>query len=512
MSATELLQNYQVPQQPSTSHQAFAPPSQSNSASFGPINDDFDFTAQLNQALQFNQSLQSQLLIPVEPLTNFQNMQPFANASFSFSSAQPSINLNEKQLSITLIIDMINQSEKFTFSYQECNNDLDILIDQICYLKSIDRTEDMRLVLVPDFIILDLDCIEDGDTVVLKNVQRVQSLGHYREQQSMQMVYDDPMRYLQEQHRVKRQYIRRQPQPGQYIPNEQHQNTLNDPSLATGATYIQNGKLRRRGKRGRPPKNGYSDENQPKNTYYFSIKQATSGAIPIDYNSLVDTPEFQDFNFLSQSRDELIHLFKTVAAKKGFKAIIPFTDRNNRMSTSTSFCCSLAGQSARKKSTNCPFKVTYTKNFADQYYKLENNFFSQHNHTLPIDEYLMNDNGQNQDGMQQEYVVKEQEQIIEKLMRKKKGLNGDSSQESSSSSSSSESDSQQSNKSGSGEGSKRKQKEKKKNKKKKKKSDKKDKHSSHKDHHNTSHSNFDSIRSQLSQNSQSSQEVLIFDE
>ena len=31
------------------------------------------------------------------------------------------------------------------------------------------------------------------------------------------------------------------------------------------------------------------------------------------------------------------------AAKKGFKAIIPFTDRNNRMTTSTTFCCSLAG-------------------------------------------------------------------------------------------------------------------------------------------------------------------------
>lgn len=90
---------------------------------------------------------------------------------------------------------------------------------------------------------------------------------------------------------------------------------------------------------------------------------------------------------MSSSRDELIHVFKSIAAKKGFKAIIPFTDRNNRMSTSTTFCCSLAGQSIRKKSTNCPFKVTFSKNFNDQYYLMMPNFFQYHNHRLPIDDY-----------------------------------------------------------------------------------------------------------------------------
>jgi len=58
------------------------------------------------------------------------------------------------------------------------------------------------------------------------------------------------------------------------------------------------------------------------------------------------------------------------------------------MTTSTTFCCSLAGQSIRKKSTNCPFKVTYVKNFNDQYYTLLPNFFSAHNHTLPIEDYF----------------------------------------------------------------------------------------------------------------------------
>jgi hypothetical protein len=127
-----------------------------------------------------------------------------------------------------------------------------------------------------------------------------------------------------------------------------------------------------------------------KNTYYFSIKQATSGEMPIERESLVETVGFDDFKFLCSTRDELIHVFKSIAAKKGFKAIIPFTDRNNRMSTSTTFCCSLAGQSIRKKSTNCPFKVTYVKNINDHYYNILPNFFQYHNHGLPIEEYFKN--------------------------------------------------------------------------------------------------------------------------
>lgn len=86
------------------------------------------------------------------------------------------------------------------------------------------------------------------------------------------------------------------------------------------------------GRRGRPPKSGWADDGVPKSSYYFSIKQATSGELPIDKDSLIETPYFQDFeNCLCQSRDELIHVFKSIAAKKGFKAIIPFTDRNNKV-------------------------------------------------------------------------------------------------------------------------------------------------------------------------------------
>ena len=141
------------------------------------------------------------------------------------------------------------------------------------------------------------------------------------------------------------------------------------------STAINFGIRRRCGRRGRPPRNisfvthegeMYSNMLEaPKNTYYFSIKQATSGEAPLDKEALIETIEFDDFRTQCTTRDELIHVFKSIAAKKGFKAIIPFTDRNNRLSTSTTFCCSLAGESIRKKSTNCPFKVTYVKNFND---------------------------------------------------------------------------------------------------------------------------------------------------
>ena len=74
---------------------------------------------------------------------------------------------------MTLIVDIINTRESLTFSYAECNRDIDILIDQLCYMKSIDRTEDMKLVLAPDFIVMDVECIESGDTLILKSVQRI---------------------------------------------------------------------------------------------------------------------------------------------------------------------------------------------------------------------------------------------------------------------------------------------------------------------------------------------------
>ena len=121
------------------------------------------------------------------------------------------------------------------------------------------------------------------------------------------------------------------------------------------------------------------------------------------------TPNFEMFDFQTQSRDELIHNLKVVAANAGFKAIIPFTDRNNRISTSTAFCCSLAGTSNRKKSTNCPFKVGYIKYQAEQVYKLQPDHFPYHNHILPITEFFK-ENGFNEDEIKEVNIVaKEQE-------------------------------------------------------------------------------------------------------
>jgi hypothetical protein len=51
----------------------------------------------------------------------------------------------------------------------------------MCDQKGIQRSEEMKLVLAPDFIIMDLDCIEEGDRVILKSMSKVMPLGHYRE-------------------------------------------------------------------------------------------------------------------------------------------------------------------------------------------------------------------------------------------------------------------------------------------------------------------------------------------
>ena len=85
---------------------------------------------------------------------------------------------------------------------------------------------------------------------------------------------------------------------------------------------------------------------------------------------MVETPDFDDFKISAETREQLIHTVKTIAAKIGFKAIIPFSDRNNRTTATSYFCCSLSGVSSRKQSTNCPFKLTYMKTINDPYYRL----------------------------------------------------------------------------------------------------------------------------------------------
>ena len=58
---------------------------------------------------------------------------------------------------------------------------MDGLIDSICSMKNLNRGDDIRLVLAPDFIVLDLECIEEGDRIILKSLGKVMPLVHYRE-------------------------------------------------------------------------------------------------------------------------------------------------------------------------------------------------------------------------------------------------------------------------------------------------------------------------------------------
>ena len=47
-------------------------------------------------------------------------------------------------------------------------------------------------------------------------------------------------------------------------------------------------------------------------------------------DQLTQTPNFHEFNIVVETREQLIHTVKSTAARIGFKAIIPFSDRNNR--------------------------------------------------------------------------------------------------------------------------------------------------------------------------------------
>jgi hypothetical protein len=85
---------------------------------------------------------------------------------------------------------------------------------------------------------------------------------------------------------------------------------------------------------------------------------------------MTETPNFHEFNVNVETREQLIHSVKSIAAKMGFKAILPFSDRCNRTTAITYFCCSMSGQSTRKQSTNCPFKLTYMKTYLEPVYKI----------------------------------------------------------------------------------------------------------------------------------------------
>ena len=109
-------------------------------------------------------------------------------------------------------------------------------------------------------------------------------------------------------------------------------------------------------------------------------------ATPVD--QMVETPQFHEFNIVVETREQLIHSVKSTAARIGFKAIIPFSDRNNRQTATSYFCCSLSGVSSRRTSTNCPWKLTYMKSIQDPFYRMQPDYTSHHNHGLPVLEFI----------------------------------------------------------------------------------------------------------------------------
>ena len=83
---------------------------------------------------------------------------------------------------------------------------------------------------------------------------------------------------------------------------------------------------------------------------------------PVDPAQMTETPGFQDFqNLRPDNREALVAQVKATAADKGFRAIIPFSDRTNRTTQITYFVCSCSGTSVRKSISGCPFKLTYMK-------------------------------------------------------------------------------------------------------------------------------------------------------
>ena len=119
----------------------------------------------------------------------------------------------------------------------------------------------------------------------------------------------------------------------------------------------------------------------------MSITACVMGHVPpLDKSSMTDTPNFHEFNINVETREQLIHSVKSTAARCGFRAILPFSDRCNRTTAITYFCCSLSGMSSRKQATNCPFKLTFMKTYLEPLYKLQADYTSYHNHKLPIDE------------------------------------------------------------------------------------------------------------------------------
>jgi hypothetical protein len=94
--------------------------------------------------------------------------------------------------------------------------------------------------------------------------------------------------------------------------------------------------------------------------YYHSIRASTT-AQNLDMAKMVTMENEKDFDFCPYTRDDLVMRVKQISGIAGFRAIIPFADRNNRFYASTAFACCMSGISIRKHASNCPWKVTYIK-------------------------------------------------------------------------------------------------------------------------------------------------------
>lgn len=154
----------------------------------------------------------------------------------------------------------------------------------------------------------------------------------------------------------------------------------------------------------------------------MSIKQGVMGHVaPIDKSLMTESPNFHEFNISVETREQLIHSVKSTAARSGFRAILPFSDRCNRTTAMTYFCCSLSGMSQRKQATNCPFKLTYMKTYLEPLYKLQADYTSYHNHKLPIDDIAVKEEVKKEPKEAKEVVVKrtEQDKLLSKLMASK---------------------------------------------------------------------------------------------
>lgn len=106
---------------------------------------------------------------------------------------------------------------------------------------------------------------------------------------------------------------------------------------------------RRRGRRPKDFCEGFSAFSNHNQSYYMSIKACVMNHVPpFDKSTMTETEDFHEFNINVETREQLIHSVKSTAARAGFRAILPFSDRCNRTTAITYFCCSLSGKSNRK--------------------------------------------------------------------------------------------------------------------------------------------------------------------